>query len=360
MSVHRVTDCLTEIQQRTRLDLIRNFVNTVLKAPDRKLEKIHFSIKIKGTEVVACTAELQHRNKETMTSPSSLSLTRRRGAKRAEDCTRSTGGGGVGLGDQSTARSEGGRGSNASQFDECCCGSAILEQFIAMEAEQAKQPFAIRVFDVQQQPAPSDDYAPRALDAHEEGAGEEWEEEQRNVWGAGVRRSQPRVSGGFFKMLLYIQVMMKVRATEERKPSRHGANAARSCVVLKVPSNMQLWLHSTCNCSCHNWAAADRFTKLCHEFVPSTSRTWHLSRLTVSANPEETDRTWCHHRYPPQDDMGLDDLSTGNVRIRVCSFTSRMADSATPSVACSPTGLSRKTNSTNGLPTQSRSLESYD
>ena len=152
---------------------------------------------------------------------------------------------------------------------------------------------------------------------HEEGAGEQWEEEQRN---AAKRKCGERAPGGrnqgfpadFFckkKMLLYLQVMMNVRATEERKPSGHDANAARSCVVPKVPSNMQLWLHSTCNGSCHNWAAADRFTKLCHEFVPSTSRTWHLSRLTVSANPEETDRTWCHHRYPPQDDMRLDDLS---------------------------------------------------
>ena len=39
--------------------------------------------------------------------------------------------------------------------------------------------------------------------------------------------------------------------------------------------------------------------------------------------------------------------SRANFRVRVCRFTSRMADSATPFVACSPTVLSRKTDPPN-------------
>ena len=69
---------------------------------------------------------------------------------------------------------------------------------------------------------------------------------------------------------------------------RHDENAAGSCVVPKRPTNIQLWLHSTTFPAC---ASRENFT------------------------------------------------------VRVCLFTSRMADSATPFVACSPTGLSRKTNS---------------
>ena len=39
--------------------------------------------------------------------------------------------------------------------------------------------------------------------------------------------------------------------------------------------------------------------------------------------------------------------SRANFNVRVCLFTSHMADSATPLVPCSPSGLSRKTRSTN-------------
>ena len=48
--------------------------------------------------------------------------------------------------------------------------------------------------------------------------------------------------------------------------------------------HMQLWLHSTCNRSCYRWAA------VCNEFLPSTSRTSHVSCQVIPANPEETGR----------------------------------------------------------------------
>ena len=35
--------------------------------------------------------------------------------------------------------------------------------------------------------------------------------------------------------------------------SGHGQNAASSRMVSKIPSNIQLWLHFTCNCSCYRW-----------------------------------------------------------------------------------------------------------
>ena len=117
--------------------------------------------------------------------------------------------------------------------------------------------------------------------------------------------------------------------------------------------HIQLWLHSTCNCSWYRKTVIDGFSKFCNELLPSTSRTSHLSRQAISPNPEETDRICCHRRYPLQNGMGLNDLSScasrANFRVRVCRFTSRMADSATPLEACSPTGLSRKTNSTKGV-----------
>ena len=86
------------------------------------------------------------------------------------------------------------------------------------------------------------------------------------------------------------------------------------------------------------WVVVDGFPKLCNELLPSTSRTSHLSRQATSPNPDETDRICCHRQYPLQDGMGLSDLSTcasrANFRVRVCRFTARMADSATPSAAC--------------------------
>ena len=45
-----------------------------------------------------------------------------------------------------------------------------------------------------------------------------------------------------------------------------------------VPSNIQLWLHSTCNCSCYRRTVADGFPNVCNELVPSTSRASHFSR----------------------------------------------------------------------------------
>ena len=76
----------------------------------------------------------------------------------------------------------------------------------------------------------------------------------------------------------------------------------------KYQSNIQLWLHSTCNCSCYR-RAADRFSKLCNGLLLSTSRVSHFSRQAISSNPEETDRICCHCRYPPQDGVGRNDLS---------------------------------------------------
>ena len=38
---------------------------------------------------------------------------------------------------------------------------------------------------------------------------------------------------------------------------RHDENAPGSCVVPKRPSNMQLWLRFTCNCSCYCWVVVD-------------------------------------------------------------------------------------------------------
>ena len=46
------------------------------------------------------------------------------------------------LGVRALRKGGGGRGSDASQANGCCSDSAILEQFIAMGAEQAKQQFA--------------------------------------------------------------------------------------------------------------------------------------------------------------------------------------------------------------------------
>ena len=84
--------------------------------------------------------------------------------------------------------------------------------------------------------------------------------------------------------------------------SGHDENAASSRMLSKIPSNIQLWLHSTCNCSCYRWEVVDRFPNFCNELLLSTSRTSHPS-------PEETDRICSHRRYPLQDGMGLNDLS---------------------------------------------------
>ena len=67
-----------------------------------------------------------------------------------------------------------------------------------------------------------------------------------------------------------------------------------SCGVPKVPSKIHLWLCCTCNCSCYRLAVVDRFSKLCNELLPSTSRTSHVRCQAISVNPEETDRAWWH------------------------------------------------------------------
>ena len=72
-----------------------------------------------------------------------------------------------------------------------------------------------------------------------------------------------------------------------------------------------------------------------NELLPSMSRTSHLP---------------IHRRYPQMEwDSTIFPTcaSRANLSVRVCLFTSLMADSATPFVACSQNGLSRKTNSTN-------------
>ena len=80
-------------------------------------------------------------------------------------------------------------------------------------------------------------------------------------------------------------------------------------VASKIPSNIQLWLHSTCNCPCYHWTAADGFPELCSGLDSSTSRASHFSRQIIFSNPEETDFTCCHRRYQVQDGTGLNDLS---------------------------------------------------
>ena len=69
--------------------------------------------------------------------------------------------------------------------------------------------------------------------------------------------------------------------------SGRGKDAASSRVMSKIPSNIQHWLHSTCNCSCDWWAVVDGFTP---NSATSTSRTSHFGRQAISSNPEETDR----------------------------------------------------------------------
>ena len=93
--------------------------------------------------------------------------------------------------------------------------------------------------------------------------------------------------------------------------SGHDENAASSRVVSKMPTNVQRWLRSTCNCSCYRWAVVDGFPNFCNELLLSTSRTSHLSRQATSLNPEETDRICCHRRYSTSrwNGMGLNDLS---------------------------------------------------
>ena len=50
---------------------------------------------------------------------------------------------------------------------------------------------------------------------------------------------------------------------------------------------MQIWMRSACNCSCLRLPRVDWFPKLCNEFCPSKSRTSHLSRPAIAANPEK-------------------------------------------------------------------------
>ena len=63
--------------------------------------------------------------------------------------------------------------------------------------------------------------------------------------------------------------------------SGHDQGAASSRVVSKKPSNIQLWLHSTCNWSCYRWAVVDGFLHFCNKLLPSTSRTSHFSRQAI-------------------------------------------------------------------------------
>ena len=101
---------------------------------------------------------------------------------------------------------EGTPGSNASQSNECCFDSALLEQFIAMGTERVKQQFAILRSELDSAaPAPATPahQVPGEPSGKEQpattGAGEGWDEEQgksaKRV--CGTQRhggSQPRFS----------------------------------------------------------------------------------------------------------------------------------------------------------------------
>ena len=71
---------------------------------------------------------------------------------------------------------------------------------------------------------------------------------------------------------------------------RHNENDAGARVVPKITTNMSLWLHSTCDCSCHRWAVVGRLSKLGNELLPSTPRTLLFRCQAISANPEKADR----------------------------------------------------------------------
>ena len=85
---------------------------------------------------------------------------------------------------------EGRRGSNASRCNGCCLDSAILQQSVAMGAEQVRQQFAIlqkelnKVFEVPNQPPPVTlVHVPKGHNREKKQSAaegdEEWDEEQR-------------------------------------------------------------------------------------------------------------------------------------------------------------------------------------
>ena len=135
--------------------------------------------------------------------------------------------------------------------------------------------------------------------------------------------------------------------------SGHDEHAASSRVVSKIPSKHTAWVAFHLQLLLLPQDGNRRIPQILQRASSKHVQNVASQPSTISPNPEETDRICCHPQYPLQDGMGLNDLSScasrANFRVRVCRFTSRMADSATPLEACSPTGLSRKTNSTNGV-----------
>ena len=114
-------------------------------------------------------------------------------------------------------------------------------------------------------------------------------------------------------------------------------NAACACVMLGTTTNRCLWLQSACNYSCQVLQARPE-----HRLSAVTPSLPILKKLFASdAIVGIHLKTECHSR-----------ISRATFHVCVCLFTSLMADSATPVVACFLTGLTRNTNSTNGLPTK--------
>ena len=62
---------------------------------------------------------------------------------------------------------------------------------------------------------------------------------------------------------------------------RPDENAAGSCVVPKIPANVQLWLHPTCHCTCYRWAVVDRFSNSATRFLQARAER-HISAVKPS------------------------------------------------------------------------------
>ena len=110
--------------------------------------------------------------------------------------------------------------------------------------------------------------------------------------------------------------------------SGHDENAASSRVVSKIPSNIPLSLHSTCNCSCYRWAVKDGFptflqrtsSKHVQSVASQPTSLPILKNLTASAAIVGINfkMEWDSTIFPTC-------ASRTNFRVRVCRFTSRMA-----------------------------------
>ena len=111
----------------------------------------------------------------------------------------------------------------------------------------------------------------------------------------------------------------------------------------KIPTTIRLWLHATCKWSCHRWAVVDS-TLQTLRVKPSLAILKKL--ITSDATVGSYLKMGCGSAIVPTW------ASRANFNVRVCLLTSRMADSATPLVACSSTGFLAKPTRHTGLPTR--------